>query len=287
MDEHLQGLCHRFLSPIRRLTHANFLPDVLIIGAQKSGTSFLHRQLDRHADIKMARRFQREAGRWQLHNEIHYFDARYERGLRWYSSHFSLSPWQRCSRRGILFGEKTPKYLCDPRVPERVHRELPDAKLIVLLRNPVERAYSHYRMNARNKKLTASFEEVVNAEFMRWEGGARRLLETGQLEACENKVWNNLLARGLYVIQLRRWMQHFPREQFLIIRSEDLFDQPAALYEGVLEFLGVRKQRLTSFSSGKTEHPPMAPELRERLAGFFKPYNEALYAFLERDLGWD
>jgi hypothetical protein len=235
----------------------------------------------------MARRFRRRAGRWRAFDEIHYFDSHYDRGPEWYTSHFSLPPWAKGSRSRVVFCEKTPKYLCDPRVPQRVKDVIPDAKLLVLLRNPVDRAYSQYRMNARRQGLTASFEEVLDAEFVRLESGGKKLLENDQLEACENKVWNNVLARGLYALQLERWMKHFRREQFLILKSEEMFEHPEVAYAQVLEHFGAGSRPLAPFERSESGHSPMAAELRQRLAEFFEPYNRALYSLLGRDLGWD
>ena len=185
-------------------------PDFVIIGAQKGGTTSLYRYLTEHPDVGGATK-----------KEVHFFDRSYHKGMDWYLAHFP--------ERGesTVVGESSPSYLFHPDVPERVRRTLPHAKLIVLLRNPVDRAYSQYQMRLR-RVGEDSFEEAVDEELA-------RLPSNGELPGPE-KGHHAFLPRGVYADQLQRWLAVFPREQFLVLHSEAFFTRPDAGLCGPLPF---------------------------------------------------
>ncbi len=203
--------------------------------------------------------------------EIHFFDWKYELGMEWYRSQFLPLP------EGRIVGEATPRYLAHPRVPERMARELPNVKLIVLLRNPVDRAYSHYHL-LRRRGLEEEFEDVLEKE--------REWLEQNSLE--NPSAPTNLLVTGIYVEHLKRWHRYYPPEQMLVLRSEDFYARPRQALSLTREFLGLPKYRFNlRIRRAKHEYHPMNPETRGELMSFFRPYNEKLYEYLGRDFGWD
>jgi hypothetical protein len=245
------------------------LPDFLIIGAQKAGTTALYDYLRRHPAI---------AGPpWK---EVSYFDRHYRRGHAWYRGNFPL----RSGRR--LVGEASPSYLFHPLAPQRIAALLPFVRLIALLRNPADRAYSHYQHEVALGREPLSFEDALARENERMDGEVARMLSD---TAYFSHAWWNFTyrARGLYAEQLERWLAAFPRERLLVLPSEDLADRTAETYARVLEFLGAQPHELDRYPRVfEREYAPMRPETRRRLAGEFAEPNRRLYELLGRDLGW-
>jgi hypothetical protein len=243
--------------------HLRQLPDFVIIGTQRGGTTSLYRYLTEHPDVGPAFR-----------KEVHFFDRYYKKGIDWYLAHFPVRG------EAPLVGEACPYYLFHPDVPKRVREAVPHAKFIALLRNPVDRAYSNYQMKVKRGIETLSFEDAIDKERER-------------LSSSDDPVslpWRHYsyLRRGLYVDQLKRWMSVFPREQFLIIKSEDFYKEPGRVLQQTLTYLGLRPWSLASFRAYHlSEYAEIAPSTRKRLAEYFAPYNQQLYAFLGRDLGWE
>ena len=196
----------RFRRPLAALRDT---PDFMVIGAQRSGTSSLYRYLAAHPE-----------GRPSVRKETEYFTRSYGEGPAWYRSHFTLR------RRGLSF-EATPDYLFHPLAPARVATDLPDCRLVVLLREPAARARSHWQHMTRIGFEQLSFADALDAE------PERTAADLARLEAGEPVVEGPLLrysyrARGFYADQLERWRAVFPPEQMLLLRSEDLFGDPAA-----------------------------------------------------------
>lgn len=243
--------------------HLRRLPDFVIIGAQRGGTTSLYQYLTAHPDVGPAFR-----------KEVHYFERFHDKGLDWYLSHFPV--------RGEvpIVGEASPNYLIHPDAPERALGVVPHARLIALLRNPVDRAYSHYQMKVKRGIEPLSFEDALDKERERLSGS----------DDPASPAWRHYsyVERGLYVDQLQRWMAVFPREQFMIIKSEDLYEDPERVLGQTQAYLGLRPWSPDSFRAYNTkEYVAIDPATRERLAAHFEPYNRRLYALLGRDLGWE
>lgn len=256
------------------------LPDFLIIGTQRGGTTSLYKYLVQHPNLSHA-----------LTKELRFFDLNYQRGLPWYRSRFPSRRHRENARRRrgveLMVGEASPDYLFHPHAPARVARDLPDAKLVVLLRDPVDRAFSHYWHQFKRQHETLSFPEAVDAEPQRLAGELERMIADPSYVSFE-RHHHSYLSRGIYVDQLAAWMELIPKDRFLIERSEDFFQDPPGAFKRVLEFLGLPPHQLTeyetfnAFSSGQ-----MDPELRARLVEHFRPHNRRLYEFLGRDFGWE
>jgi Sulfotransferase domain len=253
----------------RASSFARRLPDFLILGAQKAGTTALYAYLRWHPGIT--------GPSWK---EVSFFDRHYGRGAAWYRGHF---PAER-SRR--LIGEASPGYVFHPLAPERVKATVPDAKLIVLLRDPVDRALSHYHHEVALGREPLSFEDALDAEPERTRGEEERLVrEPGYFS---HAWWDHTyLARGRYVEQLERWLAVFPRDQLLVVASEELGADPPGTYRRVLDFLGAASHDLRQYPRVyEQEYAAMRPETRRRLAEHFAEPNARLYELLGRDLGW-
>ena len=253
-----------------RTSGLRLLPAVLVIGAARAGSTSLYAYLLDHPRMAAP-----------SHKEIHYFDLNRHRGIGWYRRHFPFR------RSGRITGEASPYYVFHPHVPERVRATLPDVKLIVLVRNPVDRAYSHYHLACRNGREHLSFEEAIEAEPERIDSETERMLGDPSYRSLAHRH-HSYLARGRYAEQLERWLSVFPREQLLVLRSEDLFDDPAGTLGGVHSFLELHAHGAGRYEPyNRRPYDELAPATRERLADYFAPHNRRLSDLLGFDLGWD
>jgi hypothetical protein len=264
---HLRAGYRTLTGPLRGL------PSALIIGAQRSGTTSLFNYLAQHPDVLPP-----------LGKEIHYFDLHYARGLRWYRGRF---PFSHRLRAPAMTVDASPYYLPHPLAPERAAQLLPDVKLVAVLRNPVERAFSHYQHEVRDGRESLSFVEAIDREAERLAGEEERLQrEPGYYSHNHHRF--SYTRRGRYVDQLRRWARHFPRSSFLVVQSERLFREPAFESARVYRFLGLRPhalERYTAFYQGKYERG-LPPDLRARLSTYFEPHNQELYRWLGEEFDW-
>jgi Sulfotransferase domain len=247
------------------------LPDFLVLGAQKAGTTALYEYLRRHPQIS--------GPSWK---EVSFFDRHWARGESWYRGNFPNV----ARTRGKHVGEASPSYVFHPLAPRRVQEVVPEARLIVLVRNPVDRALSQYNHEVALGREPLPFEEALDAEEERLRGEQERMVADPRYFSRE--WWSHTYkARGRYAEQLERWLAVFPREQLLVLPSDDLGSDPARAHAQVLEFLGASPQRLGSYPRVyEREYEPMEPETRERLAAEFEEPNRRLYELLGRDLGW-
>ncbi len=250
------------------------LPDFLIIGASKCGTTSLHNYLNQHPKV--------EQGIWK---EIHFFDQypNYAKGLNWYRTHFPV----RTDPDAFCLGEATPAYLFNPAVPERVADAMPKVKLIVLVRNPIDRAYSHYHHTRRGGNENLPFENAIEAESDRISDELKKL-ESNPTYYDLTYAQYSYLARGRYMEQIERWLQYFPREQMIVIQSQALFSDPDAFCNRIFEFLDLEPYSLDvgrAYNSGEYRNQ-IAPDTRSRLRAYFRPHNEALAEFLGEPLDW-
>jgi len=246
------------------------LPDFLVLGAQKAGTTALYAYLRRHPGIT--------GPSWK---EVSFFDRHWTRGERWYRGNFPLRA------RGALVGEASPSYLFHPLAPQRVRQVVPDARLVALLRNPVDRAYSHYHHEVALGREPLSFEDALEAEEERVAGEVERLVaDPGYFS---HAWWDHTyVARGLYADQLERWLAVFEREQLLVLTTDELAADPGDAYTRVLAFVGAPAHGLPEYPRVfEREYAPMRPETRERLRARFAEANRQLEELLGRSLAWD
>jgi hypothetical protein len=261
----------------RILGSRHLLPDFVIIGAARSGTTYLLGQLNQHPNVLAGPA------------ETHFFDThRYRYGTGWYRLRFaSTTERRRLQAAGVspvLTGESSPSYLSDPTVPGRLARAVPEARLIALLRDPTMRAASHWAWCLRQCGETRSFRDAVEAEIGPPGDGRGIRVPT------DRRIGDPLIVRrGLYQRQLERWFVHFPRERLLVIQSEHWFSQPLDVLGEVCRFLGLpERDTLPRVMRNRNKpHDPYDPEVLEHLRDFYRPYNERLAAWLGMDLDWD
>lgn len=246
------------------------LPEFIIIGCTRSGTVALNKYLNQHTNIKMASR-----------KEIHYFnkEIHYKQGIRWYKSFFPIKIFNKKS----ISGEATPDYIHNPKVAKRIKKLNPNIKLIIVLRNPTDRAFSHYHYMKRTKRENLSFEDAIKNENDR----IGKEKELKQYDG-ENFRRYSYLDRGLYLEQIQHWEKFFSRNQILIVENNDLQKHVQSTTDNVVNFLGLEKQTINDKSNVNVgKYPKMRKETRLKINLHFKEHNEKLEEFLDRKLNWN
>ena len=261
-------------------------PDYLIIGAHRAGSTSLWTYLSQHPCIAV------NFPRLQGIKGVRYFDENYFRGDDWYRSHFPTAAYRHYLRRrhgsDALAGDASSYYLFHPAAAERAARSVPDAKLIVLLRSPVDRAYSHWLRERRDgTEPLERFDQAVAAEPDRLAGEADRILNDDRYYSYAHENFS-YISQGLYLSSLRRWLERYPRERMHIELSEQFARDPQGGFERVLKFLDLPPVRLRDARPrNTTEAAPLDPGIRRELSARVAPANRQLEEFLGIDLGWD
>ncbi len=259
-------------------------PDFVVIGAKRGGSTSLYRYLLEHPSIQPL-----FPGRQHIKG-VHYYDSNYERGLRWYRSHFPVRAdgrhRVRLGRRPAVAGEASPYYLFHPLAAERLARDFPGVRIIVNLRNPVDRAYSHYKEARFHRRETLTFEAALAAENERLRGEAERIAaEPGYRSAAHEHL--SYLAQSRYLEMLPRWFSLFPRDQLHIMVSEEFYADPEREVNEAWRFLGLAPWKLLSRTKHNGQPAPDLPsETREQLQKELTEHNQGLEELLGRRLPW-
>lgn len=191
------------------------LPTYLIAGAMRSGTTSLNAYLREHPDVFVARL-----------KEVHFFDQNFHRGIEWYQEHFTEAG------DSIAVGEASPAYLYDPDAAERIATTLPDVKILLLLRDPVTRAHSHYWHNRSVGRERMTFEDALAAEDSR-------------MARNDRDRWRYSYAdRGRYARQIENMLAHIPKERILVQTFDELTTDPVTLYRRTCRFIEVSEDFL-------------------------------------------
>ena len=263
------------------------LPDFLIIGASKCGTSSLWDYLVRHPNV---------LSNYKYKKEIQYFDQKTQKGLSWYKAHFPtrktiMEKEKELANTKVFVGEATAGYIFHPLAPSLIKDLMPNVKLIALLRNPVHRAYSHYCHEFRMNRESLSFEKSIKMEPSRITGSYEKILSHKNY-FCQERHDHSYLERGKYCDQLLRWYECFPKDQILVIKSEDFFEHPGDIYRKVLEFLGLpfhEKLEFEKRNQGAYEIPQTTEFINivDELGDYFFKENQKLYELLGVDYEWN
>lgn len=250
------------------------LPGALIIGAQRAGTTSLYRWLVEQPRVREG-----------VGKEVHFFDHSYGRGSLWYRSRFPFRV--QLQRANAVALDATPSLLYLHDAPARVADTLPDVRLIALLRDPVERAYSHFALHRQRGLLPETFEEALELENSE-PGGPRNQAATSVVDGIRANVRYTYVRRGQYAEQLARWRQYFDGEQLLVLQSEMLQREPHVGLRRVHEHLGLdpdpHADRYGRHNA--TALPPMSAETRSRLREHFAPWNARLFDMLGETWDW-
>ena len=247
------------------------LPDFVIIGGQRCGTTSLYQSLAQHRAIEPS-----------LRKEVHYFDLSFENGLDWYRAHF---PLQSRLTESLAF-EATPNYLASPGTPEMMHAVIPEVKLIVLLRDPVERAYSSWKLRmyegSENRTFAAAVEDELSGVTMTYDG----VDDERRRRIARAMPWS-YVEKSRYAEHLGRWLEFFDRDRFLILESESLFADPSSILGEIEAFVGVEHdQGVTLPRKNFTEASSIGPSIRQYLGDYFAPHNERLEALTGLSFTW-
>ena len=236
--------------------------DFIICGAQKSGTTALYAYLKEHPEICMPQQ-----------KELHFFDeeSRFSGDKPDYNEYHTFF-FPRPPNR--ILGEATPIYMYWKSAPKRIRDYNGHMKLIVLLRNPIERAFSHWNMERARDAESLSFEEALQQE------DARRKAALPE----QHRVYS-YVDRGFYLSQLKRLWRYFPKDQILVLKAEDLKNEPQPVLGRIWNFLGVRhieiamKRDVHSLPYESRMSPQVLSYLRSKFEGEIRD--------LEHVLGWD
>jgi hypothetical protein len=255
---------------------ARMLPSFLLCGGQRCGTTSLYRALAAHPAVLKA----------VLHKGVHYFDTSYHRGIGWYRGHF---PLQRTAarieeRHGVPAQtfESSPYYMYHPHAVARIARDLPDVRLVVLVRDPVERAYSqHAHELARGFESETSFSRALALEPPRLRGQEDRLLATPGYYSFAHQH-HAYRGRGEYARYLEEMAARVGRHRILVVESERFFANPEPVYDEVLEFLGLPRLGYPTFErhNARPRSAPMEDWTRRELTAYFAPHDERLVSWL-------
>lgn len=260
-----------FLKQLLRSSKESMPPSFILLGAQKAGTSSLAFQLSKHPNITPPKQ-----------KEIYYFNNSnfYKKGKQWYLSHFSEN------KEGEITFDATANYFESFDAAIRIKKKYPGIKFILLMRNPIDRAFSHYKMAVRMGFEKLSFAEALELE-------SDRLSHSGKYYVPQyghDYVFQRLAYRtkGVYVRYLKKWLEHFSRDQFLIIQSELYFKEPNPVYQSVLEHLELptfSPAQFEKINAGNNQKPDV--EIRKQLKQFYEPWNEELFQLLGEKYDWN
>jgi len=276
LNKLVRSLAKKILLMPRRINaKQRALPDYLIIGAQKAGTTSLFSYINQHPQVRPP-----------LNKEIHFFDLNYDRGVDWYRAHFPTISALRAA--GAITGESSPYYLFHPHCARRIHDLLPDVKIIVLLRNPVERASAHYCHERKHGAESLSMEAAFRSEEQRIGAETQRLASDPDYRSFMHQHYS-YLGRGRYAEQLAPYLELFPSTQLHILKAEDLFERPAEIVGGVYRFLGLRDGHaphdLKARNAGR--YPRRVDDALSRyLKDYYQEQNDRLAQLLGREWSW-
>jgi hypothetical protein len=268
-------------------TYCNFagpfhvLPDFIIFGVSRSGTTSLYQYLSQHPNIEPS-----------VVKELRFFDMYFDRGINWYRMNFP-SKWQKfvftkLKHKKFITGEASGAYLQNPHTPKRIHNLNPNMKLILLLRNPVDRAFSHYKRKIKNGSEKLSFEEVIEKEKSRINGEHEKMEKN---EKYYSPIYHSLayITTGLYAIRLKHWLKYFSMRQILILENGEFLREPEKVYNQAIKFLDLPEWKLSTYRkfSKQDLNIEMNPKTREKLLEYCKPFNEELYSLIGKRFDWD
>lgn len=259
----------------------HLLPDFYIIGFVKCGTTSMYEYLMQHPCVHPPKG-----------KEISYFDRLYYKGINWYKAAFPSKFHKYINKnfrnKEFQTGEATPQYIEHPHALSRIKKITPNAKFIVLLRNPVDRTFSQYARNLKNDYEYRTFSDALKHESERIQGRYEKMETDDKYYSWDYEIYG-YLEHGIYAKKLERWLRIFPKEQFMIIQSEEFLRNISGTYQQVLKFLGLPKWEPEEYILYKhrQSRDQMDPVLRKQLVEYFRPYNKQLYKLIGRKFDWD
>jgi hypothetical protein len=252
------------------------LPSFIIVGAVRCGTTSLYYNICEHSCVLPA-----------SYDEIGFFDSNYELGINWYKSMFPTKFKMKKieSKTGIcITGEDTPFYFWDKKSIERIKKDIPKIKLIILLRNPIDRAYSNYHLGVRLGSESLSFEDSIKKEIELLE--KNNDFENDKIEKFLRP--RSYIAKGLYYQQIKNWFDVFSKDQILILNTENLSVNPHQTLKQIFNFLNLPNEKIQNIQNRKVgNYQKMNENTREYLKKLFQPQNEKLFKILGKEFEWN
>ena len=265
-------------------------PDFVIIGTKRGGTTSLYRHMLQHPAVMPMFPSARRLPLKKDIKAVRYFDSGFHRSFSWYRGHFPTRASRMLASRRVggrvVSGEASPYYLFHPLAAERAGHLIPTTKVIILLRNPIDRAFSHYKERRREGIEKLSFEEAIEEEPLRLAGEEERLRADPYYYSYAHEHLS-YVAQSLYSRSVARWQRHFSQSSMLVIRSEDLYENGVEVVARVLNFIGLEQahsQELPKLNA--TSRSSMEPATRAKLAERFAPDVRELESTLGVELDW-
>ena len=254
------------------------IPDFLVIGAKRCGTTSLYQHLSEHPCISRSPR-----------DNIGFFNENYHLGINWYKSLFPTVFYKKkmeSKNKQCLFFDVTSTYMEEELTAKNVYEVNPNQKIIVILRNPVDRAYSHYHVNVKEKSEKRSFEDAIFEEMNR--------IKSERIIQNKNKnlrvfTPNNIhyLKKGFYALQLKSWFKIFPREQILVLSTEEFQEDQNLIYKKIFDFLNIPNMKIKSTEKmEKGNYIPMKHDTRNLLLDYFRQCNHELFELINSEFDW-
>jgi Sulfotransferase domain len=274
-DMTTRGTIATLLAPLHRRPAAGrrMTPGYLVVGTKRGGSTSLADWIEEHPGVAPCRN----------RKGTHFFDTNYSRGSAWYATRF-----ERTSRGFSITGEASPYYMFHPLAPQRIRAELPDVKLIAVLRDPIDRAWSQYQYEVARGHESESFATALDLEESRLAGEVERLIADPRYEGAEYRH-HGYLRRGHYADQLREIYRLFPAEQVLVVQSEEMFADPHGTLDRVWDFLGLDRVRLDGLGAlnANSSRGKIDADNLMRLAKYYQPLNEDLYSLPGIGFRWE
>tara|TARA_Y100000817_G_C16859644_1_gene545296 strand:+ start:1673 stop:2512 length:840 start_codon:yes stop_codon:yes gene_type:complete len=269
----LSSAYHRFVKRgISGITASSrILPDFIINGTVRSGTTSLYYNICEHPSILSAD-----------YDEIGFFDSNYQLGINWYRSMFptqkEISELKKKTGFAIT-GEDTPFYFWKKEAARRILNDLPNVKIISIFRNPIDRAYSNYNLSIRANTEKLSFEDAIEEEM-------RFLDEHSFRESVDRQ--RSYIAKGIYEKQINFWFEIFPKKQIHILSTEDMKKNPQDTLKKIFRFLEIPEYTIENPHNQKAvKYEKMSEETRKLLCDFYKPHNEKFFQIIDKKFDWE
>jgi hypothetical protein len=252
---------------------------MLIAGGQRCGTTTLFKALSQHPSFLGP----------TLRKGVHYFDLHPEEPLDWYRAHFPTASTARSLERRhegpVVVGESSPYYLWHPLAAARIAETLPDVRIVTLLRDPVERAYSAHAHELARGFETEPFERALELEEERIAGEEERL-RSGEIDRSLAHQHLAYVQRGQYIDQLERMAAAVGRDRLLVLDSADFWSDPDRHWPELTAFLGLADAPVQLAQHNARSRAPMSADLRARLTNHYAPYDERLAIWWGRTPSW-
>ena len=245
------------------------LPKFLIIGGVRCGTTSLYYDICKHPSVEKA-----------AYDEIGFFDDNYHLGIDWYRSMFPTEKKMNKIQKETGFcvtGEDTPFYIWNKSAIEKIKNLIPEIKLIVILRNPVDRAYSNYHLSVREGNENRSFKDAIrnDIKFINYK-------KHNHEELTNFDFKKSYIAKGLYYDQLINWFNTFDKKQISIVFTEDLRDNPEDTMQTIFKFLQLPFFSIKKYEKQKmSDYNDMEKEIRMELSRYYESYNEQLFELIK------